>query len=335
MWLRTSVIVLLFVFGCGETEQDSAPSSAKPAESPSAVQKQGAAAQRPTGIVVDAARWRVSVPAVVAEQAVHARLGGAIEFVLVAEGGKTYETLFITPHAPAEIHAALGRIGLRRGWAADGDRPPRGPVVWLSVVRHGADGTAREQPVAAFLEHLESGEPVAAAPWVYTGSSEVNDPATGRTVLQASLSRTIVGLHVSDASALVQNARPQRVTENTYRARGAALPPPGTDVRIIFERRFPEVADGVVRVRAFVSGRVQGVGFRRFTQRAARELHLSGWVCNLADGRVELVAEGPAEQVDALLDAVRRGPRAARVEAVDVHRQPPQAPAERYEVRYR
>jgi acylphosphatase len=67
------------------------------------------------------------------------------------------------------------------------------------------------------------------------------------------------------------------------------------------------------RARVIVSGRVQGVSFRWHTQARAEELGLSGWVRNLADGTVELEAEGPDDAVDALVAWCRRGPPAARV----------------------
>ena len=66
------------------------------------------------------------------------------------------------------------------------------------------------------------------------------------------------------------------------------------------------MAEGV-RVRALVSGRVQGVGFRWWTRSRALELGVAGHARNLADGRVEVDAEGPAEAVDALVAALRSG----------------------------
>lgn len=70
------------------------------------------------------------------------------------------------------------------------------------------------------------------------------------------------------------------------------------------------------RVRILVEGRVQGVGFRMSTRDRARGLGLTGWVRNRADGRVEVVAEGPREQLDALVDFCRKGPSFARVDGV-------------------
>jgi acylphosphatase len=70
-------------------------------------------------------------------------------------------------------------------------------------------------------------------------------------------------------------------------------------------------------VRYLVSGVVQGVGFRYFVFRRAQELILAGWVRNLPDGRVEVVADGPEAALSALEEALRSGPRGARVAQVD------------------
>src|SRR6266700_1191457 len=71
-----------------------------------------------------------------------------------------------------------------------------------------------------------------------------------------------------------------------------------------------------VRKHWFVSGQVQGVSFRAFTYESATDLKLKGWVRNLTDGRVEIVAEGPEKAVTQLLEKVRKGPPASRVAAV-------------------
>ncbi len=62
-----------------------------------------------------------------------------------------------------------------------------------------------------------------------------------------------------------------------------------------------------------IEGRVQGVGFRYSTQQQASLLNLCGWVKNRRDGRVELVAQGAPEDVDAFLMWCRSGPRYAQV----------------------
>ncbi len=72
------------------------------------------------------------------------------------------------------------------------------------------------------------------------------------------------------------------------------------------------------RVHLVVHGRVQGVGFRAFVLRCARELALAGEVRNRPDGAVEILAEGPPGPLARLVDEVKRGPVAARVGEVDV-----------------
>ena len=69
--------------------------------------------------------------------------------------------------------------------------------------------------------------------------------------------------------------------------------------------------------RFFVSGMVQGVGFRFFVERTAASLGIGGFVRNLFDGRVEVYAIGSAQQIDLLREALRRGPSMANVERVD------------------
>jgi acylphosphatase len=70
--------------------------------------------------------------------------------------------------------------------------------------------------------------------------------------------------------------------------------------------------------RFVVRGRVQGVGFRYFTQEAALREGVTGWVRNLPDGQVEALVEGDAEAVTRVERALRSGPRGARVDRVYV-----------------
>ena len=79
----------------------------------------------------------------------------------------------------------------------------------------------------------------------------------------------------------------------------------------------------VVRVRALVSGRVQGVWYRESCRQEADRLRVSGWIGNRADGRVELEAEGPRPAVEALLAWARTGPPRAVVDSVAITDLPP------------
>jgi acylphosphatase len=79
----------------------------------------------------------------------------------------------------------------------------------------------------------------------------------------------------------------------------------------------PDASDrSAERLDATVRGRVQGVGFRYFVLREATALELTGWVANTREGSVRCVAEGPREQLEALLERLRAGPPAAIVEGV-------------------
>ena len=74
--------------------------------------------------------------------------------------------------------------------------------------------------------------------------------------------------------------------------------------------------------RFVISGRVQGVGFRYFTQDTARREGVTGWVRNLPDGGVEALVEGEAQAVTRGERALRTGPRGARVDRVYVDDEP-------------
>jgi acylphosphatase len=73
-----------------------------------------------------------------------------------------------------------------------------------------------------------------------------------------------------------------------------------------------------VRAHLYISGMVQGVFFRSSTKSEATRLGVKGWVRNLSDGRVEVVAEGEKEDVEKLVAWCHRGPVGARVVKVDL-----------------
>ena len=78
------------------------------------------------------------------------------------------------------------------------------------------------------------------------------------------------------------------------------------------------MSGGTIRRRVCVSGRVQGVWFRESCRDQALAGGVAGWVRNLADGRVEVVLEGPPAAVDEVVAWCRRGPRRARVDGIEV-----------------
>lgn len=86
--------------------------------------------------------------------------------------------------------------------------------------------------------------------------------------------------------------------------------------------RDAEGTPSLVRIHATVRGRVQMVGFRAFVLRRAAELGVRGTVANRPDGSVVSVVEGKRDAVERLVQSLREGPRAARVEGVEVVEQP-------------
>lgn len=72
----------------------------------------------------------------------------------------------------------------------------------------------------------------------------------------------------------------------------------------------------------FVTGRVQGVGFRAFARRVALRCGLTGGVRNLDDGRVEVEAEGPRGNLEGLIEELKKGPPGSRVDRVEIHWRP-------------
>lgn len=75
-------------------------------------------------------------------------------------------------------------------------------------------------------------------------------------------------------------------------------------------------------LNVFVSGRVQGVGFRFFTQEIAQQLGVVGWARNTSDGQVEIKSFGDKETLDQFLNYVKKGPSAARVNDIQTKWKP-------------
>jgi len=88
------------------------------------------------------------------------------------------------------------------------------------------------------------------------------------------------------------------------------------------------------RAYIFVSGRVQGVFFRDSTRRKAKTLDLTGWVRNLPDGRVQILAEGRKSDIEKLISWAQKGSLLAKVRKVDVKWQDSRAEFTDFEIRY-
>lgn len=88
------------------------------------------------------------------------------------------------------------------------------------------------------------------------------------------------------------------------------------------------------RIHAFISGRVQGVFFRSNTKRVADTLGIKGWVRNLSDGRVEVVAEGEKNKIDKLIEFLKKGPIAAKVDDIEMEIQDYKGEFKNFSVRF-
>lgn len=83
----------------------------------------------------------------------------------------------------------------------------------------------------------------------------------------------------------------------------------------------PHCADPIETIHVTISGTVQGVGYRHATVRRAHLLGAKGWVQNMLDGTVEALVQGTADQVDHMLEWLRRGPRGANVAEIIARRE--------------
>ena len=78
-----------------------------------------------------------------------------------------------------------------------------------------------------------------------------------------------------------------------------------------------------IQKHIFLSGRVQGVGFRAFTRQQAAVLDIKGWVKNLADGRVEIIVQGEKPEVKEMISKLKEGPSFAKVEDIEINEEEP------------
>ena len=90
----------------------------------------------------------------------------------------------------------------------------------------------------------------------------------------------------------------------------------------------------MIRYSILVDGRVQGVGFRFFTQLTATNLKLTGWCRNLYDGRVEIEIQGPEEILNKFISSLKKGNNFSRVDEMTVNKIPIVENEKKYSVKY-
>lgn len=89
-----------------------------------------------------------------------------------------------------------------------------------------------------------------------------------------------------------------------------------------------------VQFEIYITGKVQGVGFRYFAQKKATELDVTGWVKNMPDGRVMVMALGDKTDVDTFIDYLKTGPSMAKVSDVSINKMPEPEQFEDFRVKY-
>jgi len=94
------------------------------------------------------------------------------------------------------------------------------------------------------------------------------------------------------------------------------------------------VGEEIWQVKILVSGRVQGVLFRSNTKRRADQLGIYGWVRNLPDGKVEIIAQGTTENLNQLISWCKKGPIFAKIEDVESIWQKPKEIFASFEIVY-
>lgn len=304
-------------------------------------------------IVIDSKARTVSVPAVVAKQNVYEVLKGAIEYAVVSKGGKEYETVFTIDARPEDLFEALVKVGARPGSPGDGENPSTGwpvrvfvdgPLVVATSLP--ASGPASSSSPALkvtsattrrsmdeFILDNRTNKPLSGGDWIFTGSIREFDDNTGRELVKAGETKSVIALTRGDLSALLLNAHPGQDAENIHRVNSAILPPEGTTVTLVFHREVPKTVFGNRRVHIFAAGQVQGVGFAQFVQHEARWRRLTGTVKELADGPAEIVAEGAVKDVGEFIEAIKRGTRTAKIEKFDVIEEAPEGEFDGFEVK--
>ena len=250
-------------------------------------------------------------------------LRGAVEYLVCGRDGKEYESIIVVDATAKEIHDALDKLGVEVGeppgydMEKDEPTPPTGTAFTISVEWKDGDSSDKGKKVRAeeLVFNVKTQKPLQQVDWIYSGSrivSDLDSEDEDAMMPQAFMSNDIVALRVFDASALFQNPLPESSEENIYKKNDALLPELGTAVTLTIE------VNQKMQLYVLISGKVQGVGFRNFTQLNASQLGVTGYAKNLANGKVEVVAEGDKAQLDALVALLKKGPRYARVDSLEI-----------------
>lgn len=263
-------------------------------------------------------------------------LKGAVEYLICGRNGKEYESIIVVDATAKEIYDALGKLDVQVGEPPGYDEekdeptPPKGTAV-LIYAEWKSGGETKKVRAEELVFNVKTQKPLQNVAWIYSGSRVVPDLDSDdedAMMPQAFMSNDLVALRLFDASALFQNPLPEFSEENIYKKNDALLPKLGTPVTLTIE------VNRKMQLFVIITGKVQGVGFRNFTQLNARQLGINGYAKNLPNGTVEVVAEGDKAQLDALVALIKKGPRYARVDSLDIDERPFTGEYESFGIRY-
>ena len=247
-------------------------------------------------------------------------LKGAVEYLACGPTGKLYESIITIEASTKDIHEALSKLGVKPGTppAYDDEKdtpiPPTG-TTFLLTVEWQEDEKTKKIRAEELIYNVKTNKPMPPVAWIYSGSRVIPDLDSDdedAMIPHAYMSNHIVALKQTDGSALFQNPLPESVEENLYKKNDDLLPELGTSVKLIIE------VNRKVQLYVLISGKVQRVGFRDFTQINAKQLGINGYAKNLQNGKVEVVAEGDKLQLNALVKKLRQGPRSSKVNDVKI-----------------
>lgn len=265
-----------------------------------------------------------------------AHLKGAVEYLVCGHNGKEYESIVVVNATAKEIYEALEKLGVAVGTPPGYDEekdeptPPTGTEFIISVEWKDGDKTKKVR-AEELVFNVKTKKTMRQVAWIYSGSRVVADLDSDdedAMIPQAFMSNDLVALRRFDASALFQNPLPESEEENIYKKNDALMPKLGTPVMLTIE------VNRKIQLFVLISGKVQGVGFRNFTQMNAKQLGINGYAKNLPNGKVEVVAEGDKSQLDALVALLKKGPRFARVDSLDADERPFTGEYKTFGIRY-
>ena len=249
-------------------------------------------------------------------------LKGAVEYLLCGPGGKEYESIIVVNSSAEEVYDAMLKLGVERGSPPMYDEEKDEMIgaqgtsvrIFVEWTTNGATQQVRGEDL---LYNTQTHKPMQHIEWVFSGSREIPDLDSedeDAMIPQAFVGNDIIALNYIDGSALFQSPIPSE--ESPYKKNAETLPPLGTAVKVTIE------VNQKMQRYILISGKVQGVGFRYFTQQNATKLGVHGYAKNLPNGKVEVVAEGDKATLDEFVKILWKGPPASRVEDVKVEARP-------------